>query len=149
MDLNSLPLMQSVVKRMKWLTENQDVVAQNIANADTPGYKAKALKEPDFQALLRQTEAAAGPRRPSAPAGATAGRMATTHAGHLSPAITTSDDNRLYEPETFETGPDGNNVALEEQLMAVAKNQMDYSLMTRLYRKHVGLLKTALGSNSN
>ena len=41
--------------------------------------------------------------------------------------------------------PDGNSVSLEDQMMKVTQNQMDYQMATSLYARSLGLLKTALG----
>ena len=52
MDLNKLDIFRLTNSKMGWLSERQTVLAQNIANADTPGYKAKDLKVPDFSSML-------------------------------------------------------------------------------------------------
>ena len=49
MDLNKLDVFRLTNSKMGWLSERQTVLAQNIANADTPGYKAKDLKGLIFQ----------------------------------------------------------------------------------------------------
>jgi flagellar basal-body rod protein FlgB len=45
----------------------------------------------------------------------------------------------------YEVAPDGNSVVVEEQVIKVAETQMDYQLITNLYRKHVDMIKTAIG----
>jgi len=45
----------------------------------------------------------------------------------------------------LESRPGGNAVSLEEQMMKVAANQMDFQAATTLYRRSLGLIKTALG----
>jgi len=45
----------------------------------------------------------------------------------------------------YEVAPDGNSVVIEEQMVKVAETQMDYQLVTNLYRKHVDMIKTAIG----
>src|SRR3546814_774303 len=47
-DLNSIPVFRMMQDKMSWLTQRQRVLAQNIANADTPGYGAEDLKPIDF-----------------------------------------------------------------------------------------------------
>ena len=54
MDLNKLDVFRLTNSKMGWLSERQTVLAQNIANADTPGYKAKDLKAPDFSSMLNK-----------------------------------------------------------------------------------------------
>ena len=55
MDFSKLSLFSAMTRRMAWLGQRQEVLAQNIANADTPGYAAQDLKEPTFRALLSGT----------------------------------------------------------------------------------------------
>src|SRR5487761_1715476 len=57
MDLSQVPLFAALSKRMAWLTERQTVLAQNVANADTPGYVAQDLPEPDFRKYLARSTA--------------------------------------------------------------------------------------------
>ena len=45
----------------------------------------------------------------------------------------------------YETRPSGNAVNLEDEMMKVAANQMDYQMATTLYSRGLGLIKTALG----
>jgi flagellar basal-body rod protein FlgB len=45
----------------------------------------------------------------------------------------------------FLTRPAGNAVNLEDQMMKVSANQMDYAAATSLYSRSLGLLKTAIG----
>jgi len=49
MDIGHIPLFAAFSKRMAWLTARQTVLAENVANANTPGYMAKDLKELDFK----------------------------------------------------------------------------------------------------
>ena len=142
MDVSELPIMAALKKRLKWLNANQSVVSQNIANADTPGYRAKELQQQDFSKLVDQVS------------GAQAGRTATS-----SVALKTSDPRHLTvggasaggenyrakENDEYEETPDGNAVVLEEENLKLADNQMIYGLAINLYRKNIGLLKSALG----
>ena len=54
MDLSKIPIFEAIAKRMSWLGERQTVLAQNVANADTPGFAARDLKAPDFSRLMAQ-----------------------------------------------------------------------------------------------
>ena len=46
------PLLSMLRTRMTWLHQRQDVLSQNVANADTPGYVARDLKPLDFKDML-------------------------------------------------------------------------------------------------
>ena len=52
-ELSSLGLFQAVKKRLNWLGQRQEVLAQNIANADTPDYRSADLKPYNFGAKMR------------------------------------------------------------------------------------------------
>jgi flagellar basal-body rod protein FlgB len=132
MDLNQIPLFKSIVRRMDWLNQRQRVLAQNIANADTPDYKARDLKPVDFSTLVGRARSL---------------QLAATRPGHL--PIRTGEGGAIGREEEnrspYEVSPTGNSVVLEEQLLDVADTRMDYETMSNLYRKHVGFIKTALG----
>lgn len=129
MDFTKLPLFSAMTKRMAWLGQRQNVLAQNIANADTPGYAAQDLKEPQFGEMLRGAS----------------GRltMVTTAASHLGGANPAKPVVELSADSERKTN--GNSVVLEDQMMKVSKTAMDFQLTTNLYRKHLGMIKTALG----
>ena len=44
-----LDIFQALVRRMQWLGQRQNVLAQNIANTDTPGYRPQDLKHGPFE----------------------------------------------------------------------------------------------------
>jgi len=139
MDLSKIPLMAALKSRMAWLTDNQRVLAGNIANSDTPGYKPQALDPQDFSALVEtspELRATGGPA---------AVRLAATRPGHFgTPNASGEGAARVVEGEFDQSAPNGNAVDLEKQLLGVAQTQMEYGLMVDLYRKHVSLLRTAL-----
>ena len=54
-DLNNLKLFQMALTKMDWASARQKVLAQNVANADTPDYKEKDLKALNFKSVLRET----------------------------------------------------------------------------------------------
>lgn len=133
MDLDRINVLKAITRRMDFLGERQRVLAENIANADTPGYKPRDLKPVGFKELLVGTAPKMG--------------LAATQAGHL-PAIG-GRGNDAWRNErnrnSFEVAPNGNAVNLEQQVLSVAETQADHGLMTNLYRKQVGLLRKAIG----
>jgi len=131
MDLLNIPLFRMMGERMAWLTQRQQVLAHNVANADTPGFKPSDIDPPDFDALLR----ASGPRM----------TVRATHAGHMAGSAVRTPAGRVKEVESGAEQPSGNAVVLEEEMMKVADTQLQYQVTTNLYRKHVALIKTALG----
>ncbi len=131
MSLNGLTLFQQMEQKLGWLSARQNVLAQNVANAETPGYNAKDLKPFSFGHALELAEAL--PVARTNPAHFAGGSGASPV-----PVVETDTDAQ-------ETSPDGNRVSVEEQMMKVADTGMEYQTITGLYRKQLGLLKTALG----
>ena len=134
MDLSKFSVFRMMSGKMRWLAARQGVLSENIANADTPKFKAKDLKEVDFRRADGGSEFQV--------------ELVRTHASHYgrSGVKTAFGDENQRDP--YETLPQGNAVVLEEQLMKVAQTKHEYELMTRLYRKHVQMIQTALGRNS-
>jgi flagellar basal-body rod protein FlgB len=131
MDLFQLKLFQRMSERMGWLGARQEVLAQNIANADTPHFVPHDMKALKFVDHLNE----------AAPV-----MQARTDPKHMSGTATPSatiDDQKTKKQ--YETAPVGNSVVLEEQMVKLADAQHSYQLMTNLYRKHVDMLKLALG----
>ncbi len=131
MDLRNLAIFSMATRRMSWLGKRQEVLAQNIANSDTPLYRPRDLKAQDFREFL-------GPRMPKM-------RLATTQPNHVLPPRGTLDFRVSKDKETYEVAPSGNAVVIEEQLMKVTETQGDYRLVTNLYEKHLKMLRAAIG----
>ncbi len=132
-------LITGLGEAMRHLSERQRVVAQNIANSETPGFKAREVEAPDFGNLVGD---AAGPRRVARPRVQITGGMAALGANQpLGGRITLDKD-------VTETKPDGNNVTLEEQLLKMGQIQADFTALTNLYRKQMSLMKTAVGKGN-
>jgi flagellar basal-body rod protein FlgB len=133
MSINDLPILTQLRTRMQWHQERQRVLSENVANSDTPNFKPRDLIEPSFDA----SGAAAGPMGSLA--------MMRTSATHIVPGDgggQTFDQNKRTG---FETRPTGNSVNLEDEMLKVSANQMDYAAVTSLYSKSLHLLKTAIG----
>ncbi|MDP9414069.1 MAG: flagellar basal body protein [Pseudomonadota bacterium] len=132
-------LITGLGEAMRHLSERQRVVAQNIANSETPGFKAREVEAPDFGKLVGD---AAGSRRVARPRVQITGGMAALGANQpLGGRITIDKD-------VTETKPDGNNVTLEEQLLKMGQIQADFTALTNLYRKQMSLMKTAVGKGN-
>ncbi len=132
MDLNSNPLFAGLARRLDWLGQRTNLLAQNVANANTPGYRAKDLVQPSFRELLRGTSSGLA--------------MARTNEGHIGSGGSRGMTARLVTPkEPYATTPTGNSVVLEEQMVKLAETQIDHRLTLNLYRKNLALLKMALG----
>lgn len=132
------PLLAGIRAEMKHLAERQRVIAQNIANSETPGFKAREVEAPDFGDLLSAQGVGGGPRV-ARPRVQITGGMAALGARPL------ESGSVVLDKDVSETKPDGNNVTLEDQLLKMGQVQADFAALTNLYRKQQALLKTALG----
>lgn len=130
-------LLDGITAAMRHLGDRGQVIAGNIANADTPGFKARTLRDPDFGAMVEGRSGA--PQRPVVRA---TSAMAALGAGKR------AEPAGILDRSIRETKPDGNNVTLEQQLLALGEVQADYATLTSLYRKQMGLLRTALGGRN-
>lgn len=133
MTVADLPLFQALKSKMMWHQTRQGVLAENIANANTPGYQSRDVKDYSFRDHMTL----------QAPGLATA----TTRVGHISGAVSGNLGTKVEERDTFEITPDGNSVNLEEQMMNITQNQMDFQAATSLYTKGLGLIRTALSKS--
>jgi len=131
-------LLTGIGLSMKHLSERQRVIAENIANSETPHFKAKAVEAPDFSALL-EAQNGGVPRVARPRIQITSGMAA------LGASPPRGGSNVVLDRDVSETKPDGNNVTLEEQLLKMGEVQADFAAMTNLYRKQMGLLKAAIG----
>ena len=139
MDLKNISLFKTLDQKMSWLNERQKVLAQNIANANTPGYASQDLKKVSFQSHLNKASSSGN--------GQAATVMKTSDPRHLSGmgGVAGTFEIRQQNSEFLETTPDGNTVDLERELAKMAEVQMEYTMAANLFRKHVSMLKTALG----
>lgn len=130
MAVTDIPLVAMLKTRLHWHQTRQKMLAENVANADTPGFQPKELRAPSFT-----------------PAGAVAGGglgVERTNAGHLTLAAARAGEVEMRAGR-FETTPSGNAVNLEDEMMKVSQNQADYQLAASLYQKSLQLLRTAVG----
>ena len=140
MELTDLPMFGLMRRRLDWLNQRQQVIAQNVANADTPKYSSHDLKDFDFRAELR--------RNGKKNAGPTPVNMTVTDPKHIARAAGkgTGDFKVSQDRRPYETAPDGNQVVLEEQMVRMNETQADHGTMTQLYRKHMAMLKSVVRS---
>jgi flagellar basal-body rod protein FlgB len=129
MPISDIPILSMLRTRMQWHQERQRVLAENVANADTPDYRARDLAPPNFQRTLQNVSLA----------------LATTDPGHIGGAsgggTQFAEDNKLH----YEVRPRGNAVSHEDEMLKLAGNQMDYDAAASLYTHSLALIKTAFG----
>lgn len=133
MTTQNIGLFKAIGAKMNYLDQRQRVIAQNIANADTPSYQPKDLLPVDFGRVLKEVT-----NEPVV-------RAETTNKLHMPPANEIEAPENREQKKVYEEAPAGNAVILEEQMVKSARNQMDYNLMTNLYQKNVSMIRMALG----
>ena len=136
MAINDLPILSALRTKMQWHQERQRVLAENISNANTPNFKPRDLVAPQFDK-----------NGASSSVGGTMGSLAMmrTSSSHIAVSGAAQSFNGDGGKSGFLTRPAGNAVNLEDQMMKVSANQMDYAAVTSLYSKSLHLLKTAIG----
>lgn len=120
-------------RKMKYLSSRQAVISKNIANVNTPGYRAEDIKPVDFKRKLSFKNGGIV--------------MKTTSPKHIS-YKRGSYFKVEKASETYETAPDKNNVVLEEQLVKMNNIDMEYQNAVTIMHKFNSLLKIALGDIS-
>lgn len=127
MDIAETPFFSILQQRLGQLSERQRLIAENIANASTPGYVPRDLDTSAFQRALDRS------------AGGLA--MARTHPGHMpaggGPGV------RIVSSPDSEITLDGNAVVLEEQTVRSAETRMQYETALALYQKGLQLVRMA------
>ena len=134
MSMTDLPVLQALKGKLRFHETRQKVLAENVANAETPGCRARDIKAPDFFRMAVEGEGNDG--------------VSTVLTNPMHIAGPLIDNSAPFRPEKvggYEVTPDGNAVSLEDQMMKVTGNQMDFQTVTSLYQRSIGLLKTAVG----
>lgn len=133
MDWSSVAPFGILKQRLDWLDQRQEVLARNIANADTPGYIPADLKPFETGGgLVRRVPAV---------------RLAATAPGHLDGTIAPAKAwTEQRTPDAVEATPNGNAVDLEEQMAKLGEVGAAHKLATQLYRKYAGMVRIAAGA---
>ena len=136
MAITDIPILSMLRMRLEWSQSRQKVLAENVANSDTPHYRARDLVPLKFETPGE------GNVTPTAVATVA---LARTEEGHLSGFGGQASAFRSQAKGDYETRPTGNSVTLEDEMMKVAANNMDYQAATAVYTRSLKLIKTALG----
>lgn len=146
MTLTDIPLMALLKGKMGYISQRQAVIAQNVANADTPGFAPRDLKPFEFalggEGGLTPPSAGVG----QGVAGPSVGPVTEvrTNAMHLA---TEAAPTTTFDPQSSldsEVRLDGNHVVLEEQMVKLSAARMDYDAAVGFYQQSMNLIKTAL-----
>ncbi len=134
MRVDDIPLLAALKGRLQYLNRRENVISENVANADVAGFTPKDIKAPTFDQLVGHTQ------------GPGAVTLAVTDAGHISSPGSSSSDAlpmKAVDAPDSETRMDGNSVVLEEEMLKMAESRMDYDAAIGLYQHSLNMLKTA------
>jgi flagellar basal-body rod protein FlgB len=134
MEVSNIPLLSMLKERMAWLSQRQNVLSQNVANADTPGYAARDLKPIDFEQALRNVTSS----------NRFSGALMTDHPCHIAAPQGAGAFADVNTPDV-EATPSGNSVSLEQEMIKVSDTQAQFQAATNLYAKAIQMMKTAIG----
>lgn len=124
--MDSLSFFNLASRRLGWLAEGQRVVAENVANADTPGFKARKVS--DFEKMLEENRAS---------------ELKTTNAQHISRTSGPRNVEVSVDENTWGESLNGNTVILEQQTIQANEIGESYQVAASLYRKGHDLLRLA------
>jgi len=122
--------MEAMASYMTRLSKRQQLVASNIANIDTPGYRTKDIS---FYATMEQLLAPG------------AIPMKTTHPEHnsLQDLKFTPVEPEIFEPAGLPMRPDHSNVDLDREMLKLSETSFGYSMIAQLLKDK---FKTIAGS---
>lgn len=121
-DINILKLASAMARHA---ADRHQLLAQNVANADTPDYKAKDLES--FSAAYSRLSEQVYERSPS------------SNGSGQAPWRT-----KIMETPAV-SSPNGNTVSIEEQMMRAAEAQQHFDAATTIYKKMADILRMSLG----
>ncbi len=131
MQVGDIPLMAMLKDRMAWLSHRQDILAQNVASADVPGYTPRDLTPMNFEQTLKNS------LRNSASS------LAVTDPRHIAVTSISRGYEEQQKPDV-ESSPNGNSVSLEAEMIKVSDTQAQYQAAANLYGKAIDMMKMAI-----
>ena len=124
--MSDLYIQQLASRSAQWLTQRESVIAGNVANASTPGYRARDLAP--FAALLDDAPLT----------------MATTNPAHMAPSRDELGAARIVETAPTDEALSGNTVNLERQMTNLGDINRAYALNANIKRAFHQMLLAAL-----
>jgi flagellar basal-body rod protein FlgB len=106
----------------------QLTLSNNIANANTPKYKAKEVKDLDFGNMLKSSYL----------------NLNTTSHNHINGKKSGASFKVVKQEDAYETTPTGNNVVLEQQMLKLNANNTHFQLASGMYKKFSTILRAAI-----
>lgn len=141
MDIADLPAFSVLREKMNFLAERQRVLAQNVANASTPGFVPKDLNKDGFNKAL------ASQLKVQEQGAVTVARTSKNHID-MNASRSLNGDFRAKAAPDSDVTLDGNAVVLEDQMMKVSETRGEYETMVAIYQRALGMMRTAIRAAS-
>ncbi len=149
MNYDEIPLMGMLKGRLNYISQREQLIAQNVANADTPGYAPKDLKP--FTLPNSSSGSGLALAQPTSGGGASSSGLAmvqpsSTNAAHLAGTLAGSGTGKYkpFKSSDTETTLDGNKVTLEDQMAKMTASRMDYEAAIGFYTRSMAMLRLAV-----
>ena len=126
--MQPLALFSLASQNASWLSTRQATIANNVANANTPGYRAADVQP--FSAVLSHLNLP----------------MATTSAGHIQPAALSSGKVNVKTTDSWDVLYSGNSVDLEQEMMKAGDVNRAHALNVNITRSFHQMLMNAVKS---
>ncbi len=124
--MEPIHLFELAAQQARYLSTSQSVIADNVANANTPGFRARALQP--FSEVLDQTRLT----------------LASTNPGHLDVPATEAQAASTTDADPWEVAESGNSVSLEQELIKAGDVNRSYSLNSSLVKAFHGMLMSSV-----
>lgn len=122
-------LAKALTNRMNYLSQRQGVLSGNIANVNTPDYKAKDIT---FAQALSNAQV----------------KPMMTNEKHMTTAGASTSSTGILVESDLNPKNNGNTVRIDEQLIKMNEAQLQFNLVTSLFGKHAGMQRMALGAGA-
>ena len=124
--MQPLALFSLASQQAGWLSTRQATIASNVANANTPGYRAQDVQP--FAAVLSHLQLP----------------MATTAPGHIQPASLAGERTKVKTSESWDVVHSGNSVNLEQEMMKAGEVNRAHALNVNIVRSFHQMLINAV-----
>ena len=126
--MEPIHLFEVAAQQARWLSTSQSVIAANVSNASTPGYKAQAVQP--FSDVLDKTEL----------------QLASTNPSHLELDPLQAQAAAIKDETPWEITDSGNSVSLEQEMIKANDVNRSYALNTNVVKAFHGMLMSAVRS---
>ena len=135
MTLDDIPVFAALKNRMNYLADRQQVISQNVANSDTPGYTPMDLKP-------FQLPSQGGPGQLAMTPVVAATLTSPMHLAPPAQAGLSPGQKAVASPDS-ETTLNGNSVVLEDEMVKMQQARTDYDAAVSFYEQSLALIQQA------